>query len=349
MSPYEIAPSENARIPVKLQFFLTDDFHVEKVKKKVVQTQTDELKGDGKVSVVTRKAKDKNGVDRVEYIPEQLYIPKKTGIDAFTQVENDELFNFDREVEPIIQVLITKTIEQSLLELEEDMELHNMQVFKKEFTERILAKNTQEWTEIVDVEVDKIFKLNNDKSLLLGVQAQQERLAKKVASQHIAHNYLRDLEKATLHSLEARGRYRDQPQDVSRSNFMDYITKEVFDFLKEEIMIEEEAKELFPDIETKIMKKREKADKQNETRRKAVKDVTKYKGDQVRSLFVYWENEHSIRPTVFSCFHGLVLDGTYEVVKSNRRATLPLWCQNTKRSSQDLKEELSERKSLTIS
>jgi hypothetical protein len=109
MSPYDITPSANPRIPVNLEFFLTNDYHIEKVKKKVVQTYTDGLVGDGSITIVRTQPKGGLNYDVVEYIPEQLYIPKKTGIDAFTQVENDELFNFEREVEPIVQVLITKT------------------------------------------------------------------------------------------------------------------------------------------------------------------------------------------------------------------------------------------------
>ena len=36
----------------------------------------------------------------------------KTGVDAATQVEDGELFDFDAEVEPILEVLVGKTLEQ---------------------------------------------------------------------------------------------------------------------------------------------------------------------------------------------------------------------------------------------
>ena len=44
--------------------------------------------------------------------PSPKYIPKKTGIDAATQVEDYELFDFDREVAPICNVIATKILEQ---------------------------------------------------------------------------------------------------------------------------------------------------------------------------------------------------------------------------------------------
>ena len=43
--------------------------------------------------------------------PSPSFIPKKIGIDAATQVEDYELFNFDIEVVPILDVIVTKTLE----------------------------------------------------------------------------------------------------------------------------------------------------------------------------------------------------------------------------------------------
>ena len=48
---------------------------------------------------------------------EDVYVPKKTGIDAYTQIEEeDNLFKFDLEVEPILEILVGKTMEQALQE-----------------------------------------------------------------------------------------------------------------------------------------------------------------------------------------------------------------------------------------
>ncbi len=37
-------------------------------------------------------------------------MPKKTGVDVNTQVEDWELFAFDKEVLPIVDVIVTKTL-----------------------------------------------------------------------------------------------------------------------------------------------------------------------------------------------------------------------------------------------
>eukprot|EP01035_Chromulina_nebulosa_P019640 gene19640-25551_t len=69
--------------------------------------------------VVSKKVDNKAQTDEFdEYIVQPPYIPRKTGIDASTQVEDTaELFSFDLEVEPIVQVIVNKTIEQAKLEL----------------------------------------------------------------------------------------------------------------------------------------------------------------------------------------------------------------------------------------
>lgn len=44
------------------------------------------------------------------------------GVEVATQVEDHELFDFRLEVEPILQVIVGKTLEQSQLELREEDE-----------------------------------------------------------------------------------------------------------------------------------------------------------------------------------------------------------------------------------
>ena len=90
MTPYDIKPSPNPRIDANLQFFLTDPNNQPAITK-IIDTQTDGFE---------------------ERPPSPIYIPKKTGIDACTQVEDNELFDFDREVTPLVNVITTKTLEQ---------------------------------------------------------------------------------------------------------------------------------------------------------------------------------------------------------------------------------------------
>lgn len=56
----------------------------------------------------------------------RLFIPKKHGEDKSTQIQEGELFDFDREVKPILQTIVTKTLEQARMEVLEEEELKRM-------------------------------------------------------------------------------------------------------------------------------------------------------------------------------------------------------------------------------
>ena len=63
-------------------------------------------------------------------------MPKKTGIDKITQIEDYDLFHYDEEVQPILNVLLSKSIDQAILEVEEEQELESIRQFKYEYHKR---------------------------------------------------------------------------------------------------------------------------------------------------------------------------------------------------------------------
>lgn len=83
------------------------------------------------------------------------YVPKKSGIDKITQIEDYDLFDYDREVQPILNVLLTKTIEQSLLEVEEETELEEIRKFKTDYQKRQVNLRDN-WEEEVKREIQRI-------------------------------------------------------------------------------------------------------------------------------------------------------------------------------------------------
>ena len=107
-------PGPPARIDVDLTFFLTEQGR-QKPTEQDVKCQTDVF--------LPRPETPK-------------YVPKKTGIDKITQIEDYDLFDYDREVQPILNVLLTKTVEQALLEVEEETELDEIRKFKNEYQKR---------------------------------------------------------------------------------------------------------------------------------------------------------------------------------------------------------------------
>ena len=57
----------------------------------------------------------------------------KIGVDVETQIENGDLFDFDFEVELILEVLVGKTLEQGLMEVMEEEELAAMRAHQEHF------------------------------------------------------------------------------------------------------------------------------------------------------------------------------------------------------------------------
>ena len=113
-SPYDLRPGPPARIEVDLTYFLTEQGKA-KAEEAEIRIQTDEF---------------------VQKPPTPKFVPKKTGIDKITQIEDYDLFEYDREVQPILHVLLSKTVEQALLEVEEETELEEIRKFKGEFQKR---------------------------------------------------------------------------------------------------------------------------------------------------------------------------------------------------------------------
>jgi hypothetical protein len=71
--------------------------------------------------------------DFMQKPPSPKYVPKKTGINKSTQIGDYDLFDYDREVQPILDVLLNKTVEQAILEVEEETELINIRKYKSEY------------------------------------------------------------------------------------------------------------------------------------------------------------------------------------------------------------------------
>lgn len=59
----------------------------------------------------------------LEKPPTPPYIPAKIGIDVATEIGDGELFQFDAEAQPIIDVMVDSILELSILEVAHEQEL----------------------------------------------------------------------------------------------------------------------------------------------------------------------------------------------------------------------------------
>ena len=62
----------------------------------------------------------------VDRPPSPLFLPQEPGLHQSTQIEYDELFDFELEVDPILDVIVGKTLEQARMEVLEEDEIKTL-------------------------------------------------------------------------------------------------------------------------------------------------------------------------------------------------------------------------------
>lgn len=91
--------------------------------------------------------------DKINWInQEKEFLTQKIGRDCGTQIKDGELFNFDIDVEPILTVIVSKILEQSMLELNQERELSLISEAKLEY----IRKNHEEKVRIKKIELEEI-------------------------------------------------------------------------------------------------------------------------------------------------------------------------------------------------
>lgn len=158
--------------------------------------------------------------------PTPLFIPAKTGKDVATQILEGELFDFDLEVRPMLEVLVGKTIEQSLLEVMEEEELANLRT--SQFV----------YEELHNVELAEVQRLEEQerrhreekarrKQQQWDVMHKQNETAQKIAARAFAQWYLADLLPSVFGSLRDGGYFFDPVERDIEIGFLPWLMDEV--------------------------------------------------------------------------------------------------------------------------
>uniref|UniRef100_UPI00358EF5FB radial spoke head protein 3 homolog n=1 Tax=Myxine glutinosa TaxID=7769 RepID=UPI00358EF5FB len=151
-----------------------------------------------------------------------LFIPAKSGIDAGTEILPVELFDFDLEVRPIVEILIGKTLEQSLLEVMEEEELASLRVRQRVFQELRNAE-TAETKRLEEMEKRRQLEKDMRKEQQERRVEQEKDTASKMASRAFAQNYLSNLIPAVFSSLHAQGYFYDPIERDVESTFLPWV------------------------------------------------------------------------------------------------------------------------------
>ncbi|KFP69888.1 Radial spoke head protein 3, partial [Acanthisitta chloris] len=167
--------------------------------------------------------------------PTPLFIPAKTGKDVATQVEEGELFDFDVEVKPILEVLIGKTVEQALLEVMEEEELAHLWAHQRAYAELRDA----EFVELQRLEEQdrriREEKENRRRKHMEKLRKQKE-TAEKIAARAFTQRYLADLIPSVFRNLHDSGFFYDPIRRDIETEFLPWLMSEVEETLERKVL-----------------------------------------------------------------------------------------------------------------
>ncbi|CAN9504698.1 unnamed protein product [Ophioblennius macclurei] len=160
-----------------------------------------------------------------------LFIPAKSGKDVATQIEEGELFDFDTEVQPLLEVLVGKTMEQSLLEVMEEEELARLRAQQRAFQE-LRNSRLAEVQRLQEQErrhrQEKERRIAQQKEVV----RKEKETAEKIAARAYTQQYLAGLQSTVFSSLRAHGYFFDPVERDIETNFFPWLMSEVNDTLK---------------------------------------------------------------------------------------------------------------------
>merc|ERR1711976_190227 len=158
--------------------------------------------------------------------PSPLFIPAKTGKDIATQILEGDLFDFDVEVKPILEVLVGKTVEQSLLEVMEEEELANLRAQQRAFRElrnaELVDQQRLEEQERRHRE-EKERRMKQQKEIL----CKERETADKIAARAFAQSYLADLVPSVFGTLSDNGYFFDPVERDVEEGFLPWLMDRV--------------------------------------------------------------------------------------------------------------------------
>lgn len=163
--------------------------------------------------------------------PSPMFVPAKTGKDIATQILDGDLFDFDIEVKPILEVLVGKTVEQSLLEVMEEEELANLRSQQRAFEELrnaefVEQQRLEEQERRHREEKERRMRQQRD------VLRKEKETAEKIAARAFAQSYLADLVPTVFGTLSDNGYFYDPVERDIEQGFLPWLMDCVTEQLK---------------------------------------------------------------------------------------------------------------------
>ncbi|KAL1451034.1 hypothetical protein WDU94_003329 [Cyamophila willieti] len=162
------------------------------------------------------------------------FIPVKSGVDTCTQVYPDDLFFFDEEVKPILEVTTVRTIEQALQEVLHQDEIDGMEKERRRFLDEKSAEEA-ELQRLEEEEQRKQVERENRIAELERAKQKQKKLEDRIAAAMLSERVCKELLPQVLDEMTAEGYYVDDVEkDIlnARDTIMDTLENEVCEELR---------------------------------------------------------------------------------------------------------------------
>ncbi|XP_029940716.1 radial spoke head protein 3 homolog isoform X1 [Salarias fasciatus] len=176
-----------------------------------------------------------------------LFVPAKSGKDVATQIEEGDLFDFDVEVQPVLEVLVGKVMEQSLLEVMEEEELASLKAQQRTF-EELRNSRLAEVQRLQEQErrhsQERERRIAQQKEVL----RKEKETAEKIAARAITQQYLAGLQPAVFSSLRGHGFFYDPVERDVETNFLPWLMAEVNDTLRKRSTARQTLDNLIQDV-----------------------------------------------------------------------------------------------------
>ena len=196
-----------------------------------------------------------------------LFKPEKRGEDAGTQIEKGDLFDFNVEVEPIINVLTFKTLEEARMEVLEEEEIKEMKRQMQDFEK---VRNRE--LEIVQKLECQTIRKEEEKNRRNQERAIRTKMAKiyqkKLISTVFAKNYLKNIKSKALKDLEENGVLRKKEKNEYHTKITPAIKEGCEKLLEEENAVLYGLDDLLEKGYHDMIRNKHKTALENETKRK---------------------------------------------------------------------------------
>ena len=150
-------------------------------------------------------------------------MPLVAGVSKKTLTEDNELFLFEDEVEPILSVLCGKTLEIARMEVLQEEELTEMTRQQESFT-TMRKTEENEIKKMEDAEKKREDAYQSKKALERSKREAKKIAHKKVVSRVIGKHFARDLKTNSLTFLRDIGMFRDNfKQEILEKDVMPWL------------------------------------------------------------------------------------------------------------------------------